>query len=276
MKNLTSYLGIGLGSFLFAFGINNFILANGLGEGGFTGLSLIIHYFTGWPVGMILLVLNIPLVIIGWMRWGFTFFFKTLLGVISVSLAIDLTQGFTLQTKDLLLAALYGGAFTGTGLGIVLLSGATTGGVDIIARFIQQKYGITMGKTYLTFDFFVLSLMAIFFGMEIALYTLVAVYVFSQIVDRILEGFNQAKAVMIVSDKSDVIAKTILQELERGATIIKGYGAFTGRDRNILYVVVGKYQLLNLKKIVRYHDSKAFVVVNNVYEVLGEGFRPPT
>jgi uncharacterized membrane-anchored protein YitT (DUF2179 family) len=275
MRTFLSLVGIIIGSSLFAFGINYFIIANGLAEGGFTGIALITHYLTGWSVGLILAILNIPLLFLGWYKWGFTFIFKTIFSVILVSLSIDLLQGLELKTDDLLLAAIYGGAVSGIGIGIVLRSGATTGGLDIIARFLYEKYNINMGAVFFTFDTAVISVVAILFGLEIALYTLVALFIFSQVVDRIIEGFNEARAVIIISQASVAITQAIIKELERGATLIKGYGAFTSREKDVLYVVVGKRQILPLKKIVKQLDPYAFVTVNKVHEVLGEGFERP-
>ena len=276
MRNVVlSYLGVTIGSIIFAFGLNYFIIANGLAEGGITGLTIIIHYLTGWPVGLMLFINNVPLLFLGWKKWGSSFFFKTLWSVIVVSLAIDLTKHYHLQTEDLLLAALYGGTFSGIGIGIVLRNGASTGGLDVIARFIYDKQGISVGKTYLSFDLAGLILVAVLFGLEKSLYTLVALYVFSYVVDRVIEGLNQAKAVIIISKTTAAITQLIINELGRGATVLKGYGAYTGREKSVLYVVVGKQQLLRLKKIVEGVDPDAFVIVNNVYEVLGEGFHRP-
>ena len=270
-----SYLGVTIGSIIFAFGLNYFIIANGLAEGGITGLTIIIHYLTGWPVGLMLFITNVPLLFWGWKKWGNSFFFKTLWSVIVVSLAVDRTKHYHLQTEDLLLAALYGGTFSGIGIGIVLRNGASTGGLDVIARFIYDKQGISVGKTYLSFDLAGLILVAVLFGLEKSLYTLVALYVFSYVVDRVIEGLNQAKAVIINSKSTAAITQLIINELGRGATVLKGYGAYTGREKSVLYVVVGKQQLLRLKKIVEGVDPDAFVIVNNVYEVLGEGFHRP-
>ena len=274
MKTFLSYLGIAVGSLISAFGLNYFIVANGLAEGGFTGLSLVIYYLTHWSIGGILLVLNIPLFIISLILWGKNFVFKSLLGVIALSVAIDLTSGYSFKTEDLLIAALYGGVLSGVGIGIVLRSGATTGGVDIIARLIFEKTGISMGKVYFGFDLAIISMVAYFFGLEKALYTLVALYVFSVVIDRLIEGGNEAKEVTIISKMDQVIVKAIINKLERGATILKGSGAYTGKEKNVLYVVINKHELLHLKKIIREIDPKAFIIVNSVYEVLGEGFRP--
>ena len=272
MKTLLSYLGIVLGSLIFAIGLNCFIVTNGLAEGGFTGLSLVIHYLTNWSIGGILFVLNLPLFVLGWKAWGKEFVFKSLLGVLAISVAIDLTSGISFKTQDLLLAALYGGVFSGVGIGIVLRSGATTGGVDIIARYIFEKTGISMGKVYFTFDLAVIALVAFFFGLDKALYTLVTLYLFSQIIDRFIEGGNEAREVTIISKKDQVLVEAIVYELDRGATILKGSGAYTGKEKNILLVIINKHQLLRLKKTIKEIDPEAFIVVTSVYEVLGEGF----
>lgn len=274
MRSFFSFLGIVFGSFLFAFALNYFIIANGLAEGGFTGIALIVHYLTDWPAGIILAVLNIPLLILGGYKWGISFIFKTIFSVIMVSFSVDVLQNFSsgLVTDDLLLAALYGGAVSGVGIGIVLRSGATTGGMDIIARFLHEKYNVNMGVIYFSFDLAVITIVAIFFGLEKALYTLVALFIFSQVVDRIIEGLNEARAVIIVSQASVAITQAIITEMDRGATLLKGQGAYTGREKEVVYVVVGKGQILQLKNLVQRLDPYAFVTVNHVYEVLGEGF----
>jgi uncharacterized membrane-anchored protein YitT (DUF2179 family) len=252
--------------------MNYFIIANGLAEGGLTGITLILHYLMGWPVGLVLFILNIPLFFLGWKSWGKLFVFKTLIGVLAVSLAIELTKGFSLHTTDTLLAALYGGAFSGVVFGLVLRSGGTTGGVDILARYISERQGISMGKIYFTCDFLVMVFFALFFGIDKALYTLVAVMTFSVVVDRIIEGLDEAKAVTIISDSTPIISTAIINELDRGVTLLDGTGGFTGNKKQVLYVVVGRHQLLRLKSIVKDADPQAFVIVNNVHEVLGEGF----
>jgi uncharacterized membrane-anchored protein YitT (DUF2179 family) len=274
LKKLLPYLGIALGALIFALGLNFFIVANNLAEGGFTGLALLIHYLTKWPIGSVLLTLNIPLFLIGWKCWGKQFLFKTMLGVLSVSVAIDLTGSFQFKSDDLLLVALYGGTLSGLGLGLVLRSGATTGGVDIIARLIYEKTGFSMGKTIFVFDLFIIAAVGALLGPEKALYTLVALYISSRVIDRLIEGVDEARAVTIISNVNQAIATAIINNLDRGATIIKGQGAYTGKEKSVLYVVVNKQEVLALKKIIREIDPHAFVIISNAYEVLGEGFRP--
>jgi len=262
-----------LGSFIYGFGVNYFIVANHLAEGGFTGIALILHYTFGWPVGIVILVSNIPLLIAGWRLWGFNFIAKTFLGVVASSLAIELTSSFQLQVDDLLLAALYGGIITGTGLALVIRYGGTTGGADIIGRLFNHFYGIRIGKFYLVFDTIVLSTVALLFGLTITLYSLVTIFVFSKVTDYILEGIDAAKQALIISNHTREIAEQIDRELDRGYTFLKGIGGYTGADKEILLCVVGKWQVFRLKKLVKKIDPKAFVIVSEVYEALGEGFK---
>jgi len=262
-----------LGSIIFAFGVNYFIIANNLAEGGFTGIALIFHYVFGWPVGIFFLASNLPLFLISWRLWSWEALLKTILGVVASSVALSLTANFQLPVEDLLLAALYGGVFTGVGIGLVLRYGGTTGGADIIGRVLNYYFGISLGRFYLIFDFLVLLTVAFIFGLEITLYSLVTIYVFSNMVDFILEGIDSARSVMIVSPHSSQIAKAIDKELERGTTFLEGRGGFTGEKKDILFCVVSKWQVFKVKKIVKNIDPRAFVIVSDVFETLGEGFK---
>ncbi|MFZ7102263.1 MAG: YitT family protein [Peptococcaceae bacterium] len=272
-QKFTDTFFILLGSLLYGFGINYFIVANHLAEGGFTGIALILHYTFGWPIGTTILIGNIPLLIVSWRIWGWEFVSKTILGVVSVSLFIDLTAGYKLIVNDLLLAALYGGVITGAGLGLVLRYGGTTGGADIIGRLVNHFWGVRMGKFYLVFDFLVISTIALFFGLTIALYSLVTIFVFSKVTDYLIEGLDSANQALIISDHSTEIAQKIDQELGRGFTYLQGRGGFRGIDTQIILCVVGKWQIFRLKRLVKEIDPKAFVIVSDVYEALGEGFK---
>lgn len=273
LQKLGEFFIIIFGSLLYALGINYFIVANHLAEGGFTGIALILYYKLGWPVGTTILVSNIPLLIVSWKLWGGEFISKTIVGVVASSLFINLTSGLQLPVTDLLLAALYGGVITGAGLGLVIKNGGTTGGADIIGRLFNHYRGVRMGKFYLAFDFLVLSTVAIFFGLTITLYSLVTIFVFSRVVDYIVEGLDAANQVLIISENSEKIALAIDKELDRGFTFLKGKGGYLGQDKEIILCVVGKWQIFRLKKLVKSLDHKAFIIVSEVYEALGEGFK---
>ncbi|MDK2823362.1 MAG: hypothetical protein PWQ67_266 [Clostridia bacterium] len=272
-QKITDIIFILVGSLLYGFGINYFIVANHLAEGGFTGIALILHYKFGWPVGTVIFIGNIPLIFVGWRLWGWEFISKTILGVVATSFFISLTVNFQLPVEDLLLAALYGGVLTGAGLGLVLRYGGTTGGADIIGRLFHHYLGVRMGKFYLMFDFLVLSSVALFFGLKITLYSLVTIFVFSKVTDFVLEGIDAANQALIISDHSTEIANAIDRELGRGFTYLKGKGGYLGQEKEIILCVVGKWQIFRLKKLIKSIDPKAFVIVSDVYEALGEGFK---
>jgi uncharacterized membrane-anchored protein YitT (DUF2179 family) len=270
---LKNIIMIMLGTSIFSFGINYFNIANQLVEGGFTGITLLLNYLYGFPPSITNLILNIPLFFIGWKVLGRTSFVYTLVGTISFSLFLWVFRDFKLFLgDDLLLAALYAGVSVGIGLGIVFRYGGTTGGVDIIARLVNKYLGWSIGRTMFIFDIIVISVSLIYLDAKLVMYTLVAVYVGARVIDFIQEGTYSAKALIIVSQANQEIATKIVQEMERGATILKGIGGYTGEQRDVLYCVVNRSELVRIKNIARMVDPYAFITVNEVREVLGEGF----
>ena len=263
------------GSAIFAFGLNYFTIANELMEGGFTGISILLNYTFGWSPAVMNLVLNIPLFYIGWRVFGHQSMIYTILGTVSLSFFLWVTSGWSNHPmkEDLFLVSLYAGVFVGVGLGIIFRFGGTTGGVDIIARLANKFYGWSMGRTMFAFDFFVIGISVFLIGQEKAMYTLVAVFVGTRIIDFVQEGAYAAKAATIISDSAPQIADAIMKEMERGATLLKGKGGYTGSDKEVLYCVVARSETIRLRNIVHRIDPRAFVVVNDVHDVLGEGFR---
>lgn len=274
LDDLKNYLLIAAGAFIFAFGLNFFLVANRLAEGGVTGISLILFYLFQIPIGATILALNVPLFIIGWRLLGRGFAVRTVFGVVMVSLFVEILGGFR-EPTDPLLAALYGGALTGLGLGLIFRAGGTTGGSDILARILWHFRGLEMGRTIFALDVLVVSTSGLLLGRNQALYTLVAMFVASRVIDTIQQGLFLAKAVIIVSDQSRQIADRIMTEMERGTTILEGKGGYTSREKEILYCVVTRGELTRLKLLVREVDPAAFVVVQDAGEVLGEGFFLP-
>lgn len=273
MKNIIKNLiFIAIGTFIFSFGLNYFTIANRLSEGGVTGIALLLNYIFDWSPSIVILVLNIPLFIFGIIKLGYKSMIYTIIGTLFVSLFLWLTEGFNLRLEDLLLASLFAGLFIGLGLGITFRFGGTTGGSDIIARLVYKAFGVSMGRTMLIIDTFVISISALYIGIEKAMYTLVAVYVGSRVIDFVQEGSYAAKAATIISNHAPEIATKIMNEMDRGATLLKGKGGYTGSEKEVLYCVIGRSEISRLKKIVRSVDSKAFIVVNDVHDVLGEGF----
>ncbi|WP_409251165.1 YitT family protein [Bacillus sp. SCS-153A] len=273
VKNI---LFIILGSAIFAFGLVHFNIQNELAEGGFTGITLLLYFLAGIDPSYSNLALNIPIFFIGWKFLGRRAFYYTIIGTISLSVFLWIFQRYQMTIPlegDLFLAALFAGAFLGVGLGIIFRYGGTTGGVDIIARLVHKYVGWSMGKTMFIFDAVVISVSLItYLGYREAMYTLVAVFVGARVIDFMQEGAYAARGAMIISDKHEEIADTINEKMDRGVTVLKGHGSFTKENRNVLYCVVGKNEIVRLKNIISFVDPHAFVSVTVVHDVLGEGF----
>jgi uncharacterized membrane-anchored protein YitT (DUF2179 family) len=266
-----------LGSAIFSFGLVHFNMENKLAEGGFTGITLLLYFLFKWDPSYTNLLLNIPIFIIGWRFLGRTSFIYTLIGTVSLSLFLWVFQRFSFVEiplkDDLALAALFAGVFIGVGLGIIFKYGGTTGGVDIIARIAQKYIGWSMGKTMFMFDAIVITLSIVFYlPYREAMYTLVAVFVGAKVIDFIQEGAYSARGAMIISEQNEKIANKIMEEMERGVTVLRGYGSFTKQDREVLYCVVGRNEVGRLKGVITSVDPHAFVSVSEVHDVLGEGF----
>lgn len=265
-----------LGSAIFAFGLVHFNMQNNLAEGGFTGITLLLYFLFNIDPSISNLVLNIPIFFIGWKLLGRTTFLYTIIGTVALSVFLWLFQRFQIfmpLKDDLTLAALFAGVFIGVGLGIIFRYGGTTGGVDIIARLVHKYKGISMGKTMFIFDFVVITLSLItYLSYKEAMYTLVAVFIGARVIDFMQEGAYAAKGATIISEKNEEIAEKIMQEMDRGVTTLKGMGSYTKMDRNILYCVVAKNEIVRLKAVITSVDPHAFVAVSDVHDVLGEGF----
>ncbi|AIE60528.1 YitT family protein [Bacillus methanolicus] len=273
---LKNILFILLGAAILSFGIVNFNMQNNLAEGGFTGITLLLYFLFHWDPSYTNLILNIPLFLIGWKLLGRNVFLYTLIGTISVSIFLWIFQRFPLYmplNNDMTLAALFAGVFIGIGLGIIFRFGGTTGGVDIIARLAHKYIGWSMGKTMFLFDAVVITLSLVFYlTYQEAMYTLVAVFVGARVIDFMQEGAYSARGAIIISDHSEKIADKIMKEMDRGVTVLRGHGSFTKKEREVLYCVVAKNELVKLKNVIISVDPHAFVSVSVVHDVLGEGF----
>ncbi|MCW4358697.1 YitT family protein [Bacillus altitudinis] len=272
LKNIVFIL---IGSAIFSFGLVHFNMQNNLAEGGFTGITLLLYFLFHIDPSISNLVLNIPIFFIGWKMLGRTMFTYTIVGTVSLSVFLAIFQRFQIHMPlqhDLALAALFAGVFIGTGLGIIFKFGGTTGGVDIIARLINKHYQVAMGRTMFIFDACVITISLTYLNYKEAMYTLVAVFVAAKVIDFMQEGAYAAKGAMIISERDDIIQKKITEEMERGVTILKGVGSYTKQERNVLYCVVPKNELVHLKSVVTSVDPHAFVSVSDVHDVLGEGF----
>lgn len=281
-KEIKNYAEIVVGSLITAVAISIFLVPYKIAPGGVSGLATVVYHLSGFriPVGVTMLVLNVPLFVIGMGYIGKGFVFRTLFGTVLLSFLVDITGAYVLPrlegvlTGDLLLTSLFGGFFMGLGLAIVFRAGATTGGSDLAARIAHKSVpSFTMGQHLLIIDTAIIIIAAVVFrSFELGMYAIVTLYISSKVIDAILEGVNFAKALFIISDKADVIAERILKELERGVTALDGTGVFTGKRKKVLLCVVHRSQIPALKELVRNEDDKAFVIMADIREVLGEGF----
>ncbi|GAF65272.1 hypothetical protein BTS2_2170 [Bacillus sp. TS-2] len=265
-----------LGSAIMSFGLVYFNMENQLADGGFTGITLILFFLFNFNPAISNLILNIPILLIGWKILGRVTFIHTVIGTLSVSLFLELFQRYPIVylplRDDMTLAALFAGVFIGVGLGIVFRFGGTTGGIDIIAKLGFKYLGWSMGKTMFIFDAVVITSSLIYLNYREAMYTLLAVFVAARVIDFIQQGAYSAKSAIIISEKAEEIAARILKDMDRGATILKGKGSFSGLDKQVLYCVVGRNELIRLKNLVEQIDPHAFASVNDVQDVIGEGF----
>ena len=273
LKNIVFII---IGAAIMSFGLVNFNMQNKLAEGGFTGITLLFYFLFKWDPSYSNLILNIPLFFIGWKLLGRNTFFYTIIGTVSVSIFLWIFQRIVIDMplrNDLTLAALFAGVFTGIGLGIIFRFGGTTGGVDIIARLVNKYAGWSMGKTMFMFDACVIALSLItYLNYKQAMYTLVAVFVGARVIDFMQEGAYSARGAMIISEKNEEIGTQIMEELDRGVTILKGYGFYTRSEREVIYCVVAKNELVRLKNLISDIDPHAFVSISVVHDVHGEGF----
>jgi len=269
-KILWNLLLISAGSIICSLAIKGILVPKQFLAGGATGLSLLVHYLLpSWPVGVIYFLLNIPLFLIGWMFVGRRFFYYSVAGLLIFS-AVVLLSYPVIEIKDMILAALTAGIITGVGSGIILRSLGSAGGLDILSVILYKKYSIRLGTTVMVFNAVLMVAAAFRLPLEMILYTLIYLFVTSYIVNLVVTGFSQRKAIMIISAKWREISREIMEHLQRGVTVVRGEGGYTGQEVRILYSVIAFQELSRFKEMIRKIDPEAFVVVTETMEVMGK------
>lgn len=267
-----------LGTLLQALALRLFLVPAHLASGGISGISQILNYYTGWPIGLMIFFGNLPLFVLGWrFLGGKRFIIRTVFAVISVAFLTDYIAPFLPQggiTKDLVLNSLYGGIISGIGFGLVYRGQGTSGGTDILARILNNWRGISLSQSYFITDSLVMFMAGLAFSWENALYALVMLYVSGLAAEAITEGSYILRTAMIITSAPEVVADQIMREMKRGVTLIPGRGAYTGAERTILYCVVSRSEISQIKALVNEADPSAFMVIGHAHEALGEGFRP--
>ena len=276
-ERFVDYILITLGSLIFAVGISLFLDPNDLAPGGVSGIAIIINHF--WQpvnVGIIIVILNIPIMIIGVIKFGFRFLFSSIYAVAVSSAAMEiLSRTVGAVTDDKLLAAVAGGALQAIGIGMVFRAGATTGGTDIIVRVLRQKFRyLKTGTLFMFIDGVIIVVSGIVFkDLNVALYAALALTVYMAVFNAVLYGGDSARLVYIISNSKEKIAERIMNELDAGATILDGKGAYTGQKKEVLMVVLRMRSLPEARDIVREEDKNAFMIVTRATSVFGEGFK---
>ncbi|MBF1201848.1 MAG: YitT family protein [Fusobacterium periodonticum] len=272
LQFVKEYIIVALACVVMAFNINYFFVGNKLAEGGVSGLSLIIHYLSNIDVSYLYFALNIPLIILAYIFLGKNFLLKTFFATFVLSVFLKVFASFSEPLDDILLAAIFGGAINGIAIGIVFYAGGSTGGMDIVAKIVNKYTGIPISRILLATDFIVLSIVAVIFGKVIFMYTLISLVISSKMIDIIQVGIYSAKGVTIITTKEDEIRRRIMEDTKRGITLINAKGGYTQKEIGMLYCVVGQYQLIRVKTIVKEVDPSAFMIVADVHEVIGNGF----
>ena len=270
-------IGLIIGCLSLSIGINMFLTPHTIAPGGLSGLSVVVSKLTGLSVSTVMIVMCIPLVICSVKILGKKDSIKTLIGTVTLSLMIKLTSSLSTisATEDPLLAAISGAIFLGAGIGIVFSVDGSTGGTDLIALMINRIFpSIPLSKCLTFIDgMVVLSAGIANRNIETGLYSAIALFVVIKMVDVIISGVDHSKAFMIITDEEEKLREAIFNDIKRGVTVLDARGGYTNRDKNILLVVVQKKQEVHLKKLIKRVDSKAFIIVSDVHEVLGEGFK---
>lgn len=264
-----------LGSVIFSVGFNLFLGPNELNAGGISGLAMIVAHLLGSSsVGIIIIAMNVPLFILGAMKIGRKFLIGSLVGMLSVSISLDVLTLLPPIHTEPLIAALYGGVICGLGLGTVFSTGGSTGGSDILVRILKLHWSnVPIGTINTIFDFVVAILTGLAFrDISRTLYSGVAIFVTGRIIDAVVYRFDYSKVALIISDKHEAITQMINHDMDRGATYLHGEGSYSHQDKKVVLTVVKKQQIADLKRLVVEIDPNAFIVVQEAHQVLGEGF----
>ncbi|MCB0103275.1 MAG: YitT family protein [Anaerolineales bacterium] len=286
LPTIRDYLLITASSLIQAVSLRLFFIPANLASGGVSGISQLLNHYTGWPIGLMVFIGNVPLFLLGWRFLGGTkFASRTAIAIITYAFFTDLLLKIPVFVHysqiliddlqgDIFLSSLYGAIVSGIGYGLVYRARGTSGGSDILARILNNWRGIPMTQSYLMVDTLVILAAGFVFGWKEALYAMIALYVSGLVAETILEGGGTVRTAMIVTSQSEEVRKRVIEELERGVTYLEGRGGYTGDVRPILYCVINRSEVTYLKDIVHEIDPDAFMVIGFAHEVLGEGFKP--
>jgi len=270
------YLLLTTGALVVAVGVDMFLTPNKVVAAGVTGIAMLANFTWNWPVGLVTLALNVPLLLAG-LKWGggFRVLFRTIYATVLMTVAIDALKPFVPVVQgDPLIYTIFGGLLDGLGVGLVLKGRGTTGGTDILAQLLYRYRRVSFGSVFLVSNTVILLGAIPVVGLVPVLYALIVNYISTRVLDTVQEGLGYARSVLIVTGKPDEVRQAIMEHVGRGLTVLQGWGGYSREPRPVLYVVVSRTQISALKRLIADMDPLAFVVVSEAHEVLGEGFRP--
>lgn len=273
MDWIKKYLVLIIGSLIYSAGLEIFLVPNNIIDGGVVGISIMASYLTGIPFGVYMLVLNLPFLYLGYKQIGKTFAISTIISIIALSIFSEFLEPVPQITQDYFLAAIFGGIIAGAGVGLVIRQGGSLDGTEITAIILDRKTSFSVGEVVMFFNLFILGAAGFVFGWDKAMYSLVAYFIISKMIDVVLKGLDESYAVMIVSDEYEEIADALMHRLGRGVTYLHGKGAYTGDDKQVLYCVVTRLEVVKLKEIALEKDETAFVTINPVHDIVGGRFK---
>lgn len=253
-----------LGSVLYSTGLEIFLIPNNVIDGGIVGISIIVSHLVNIPLGILTFVLNVPFFILGYKHIGKTFTILTLFSVFCYSIGISILKPVPGITQDILLASVFGGIIVGLGIGIIIRTGGSTDGAEIVAIILDKRLSFSLGQIVLFFNFFILSAAGLIFGFDKAMYSLIAYFIAIKVIDIIVEGIDESKGVIIISDKHEDISGALMARLGRGLTLLDGKGGYKQESLNIIYVVVSRLEISKLKSIINEIDDNALVTIGSV------------
>ena len=261
---LSRVVFIMLGAALVSIGLEIFLLPNNVIDGGMTGISIIASHLTGISLGVFIVLLNLPFVIIGYKQIGKTFALSTIFAVICFAIGVSILHPVPGITRDILLATIFGGIIMGAGVGLIIRNGGSLDGTEITAIILEKRTPFSIGEIVMFFNLFILGSSGFIFGWDRAMYSIIAYFIAFKTIDITVEGLNELKAVIIVSDKNKDISEAIMARLGRGITILDGKGGYTGNKTNVIYVVLSRLEITKLKDIVNGFDEEALITITSV------------
>ena len=271
-NNVKNILLVILGAFIFSAGVNAFIISGNLGEGGVTGIAIVLYYAFHISPALTNFVANAILIVIGYKFLSKKSTILTIIATVLISVFLSLTESWHVETGNVIINAVFGGTSVGLGIGIIVLAGGTTAGTTILARIANKYLDVSTAYALLFFDLIVVAISLTVLPLSKALVTVISLYIGTKVMDYVIEGLNTKKAMTIISSKPEEVAKAIDEQVGRGLTILNGHGYYSREEKDVLYVVVAKTQVTRAKRIIKKIDKNAFLVIHDVRDVYGNGF----